>query len=443
MKKSVDVIRWIGVAIFGIMAMYSLSEKGFLGALLFLLGGTLIAPMDIVTRLRSKFKLNKALSIILAIMLLFGGALATPTSEIPNDTNISESVSDDTSQEEADNSTTDKNTDTSSQDDISESEDTTSKAETNSAKEESTSTPTTTTKTEDTTSNPTSSNVGSGNAESINLSNIPAYSGKAYVTVNNNVPNFSTAELKTVGYETYSNLDSLGRTRMALASVGKDTMPKANEERGSISSIKPSGWNQAKYDHVSGGWLYNRCHLIGWQLSAENANKKNLITGTKYLNISGMLPFENMVADYIKETGNHVAYRITPIYVGNNLLASGVQMEAYSVEDNGAGICFNIYCYNVQPGITINYADGSSSSSGSPSTSQNNTTSTPTTTTKPEVSTNNNQQETNSQTVYITETGTKYHSTKSCSGLSRAKAIYDSTLEDAQNKGLEPCSKCH
>ena len=199
-----------------------------------------------------------------------------------------------------------------------------------------------------------------GKNEEVTTSKIPAFSGKAFVVINGNVPSFSKDELKAVGYESYAALDNLGRTRTALASVGKDTMPKPDEERGSISSIKPSGWKQAKYSSVSGGWLYNRCHLIGWQLSAENANKGNLITGTKYLNIEGMLPFENMVADYIKETGNHVAYRITPIYEGDNLLASGVQMEAYSVEDDGEGICFNVYCYNVQPGININYATGES-----------------------------------------------------------------------------------
>ena len=195
---------------------------------------------------------------------------------------------------------------------------------------------------------------------SVTPSSIPAYSGKAYVVINNNQPSFNESELKTTGYETYSGLDSLGRCGMAIASVGKDTMPKENEERGSISSIKPSGWQQATYDNISGKYLYNRCHLIGWQLSAENANRGNLITGTKYLNVEGMLPFENMVADYIKETGNHVAYRIVPIYEGNNLLASGVQMEAYSIEDEGEGICFNVYCYNVQPGITIDYATGKS-----------------------------------------------------------------------------------
>lgn len=144
---------------------------------------------------------------------------------------------------------------------------------------------------------PTNS-VGSGSATALNLANIPVYSGRAYVAINNNVPNFSASELTTKGYEKYSNLDNLGRTRVAIASVGLDTMPGANEERTSISSIKPTGWQQAQYDCISGGWLYNRCHLIGWQLSAENANKSNLITGTKYLNISGMLPFENMVADY-------------------------------------------------------------------------------------------------------------------------------------------------
>lgn len=190
-------------------------------------------------------------------------------------------------------------------------------------------------------------------------SKIPAYSGKPYVVLNNNKPVFSKAELTTVAYEKYSPLDSLGRCGVAIASCGTELMPTG--ERGSISNIYPTGWRQAKYDSVSGKYLYNRCHLIGWQLSGENANNKNLITGTRYMNTAGMLPFENMVADYIKETDNHVAYRITPIFRGNNLLCSGVQMEAYSIEDDGEGICFNVYCYNVQPDITINYATGASS----------------------------------------------------------------------------------
>lgn len=188
------------------------------------------------------------------------------------------------------------------------------------------------------------------------------YTGKPYAIVNNNQPVFREEDLSTKGYENYSPLDNLGRCGTARAVCGTEIMPKPDEERGSISSIKPSGWKQAKYTGtVPNGYLWNRCHLIGWQLSAENANKCNLITGTRYMNVEGMLPFENMVADYIRETGNHVAYRVTPVYDGNNLVCSGVQLEAYSVEDKGDGICFNVYCFNVQPEITINYSDGSSS----------------------------------------------------------------------------------
>ena len=137
-------------------------------------------------------------------------------------------------------------------------------------------------------------------------------------------------------------------------------MPKANEERGSISSINPSGWKQAKYEGISGGWLWNRCHLIGWQLSAENANRENLITGTRYLNIEGMLPFENLVADYVQETKNHVMYRVTPLFDGDNLVAHGVLMEGWSVEDEGEGVQFCVYAYNAQPGILIDYQTGDS-----------------------------------------------------------------------------------
>lgn len=191
------------------------------------------------------------------------------------------------------------------------------------------------------------------------------YTGEPYVVVNNNQPVFCEADLSTKGYEKYSHLDDLGRCGVAIASCGQEIMPAYGEERGSISGIKPSGWKQAKYTGtVPNGYLWNRCHLIGWQLSAENANKRNLITGTRYMNTEGMLPFENMIADYIRETKNHVAYRVTPVYDGNNLVCSGVQLEAYSIEDKGDGICFNVYCFNVQPGITIDYTDGSSSLSG-------------------------------------------------------------------------------
>ena len=196
------------------------------------------------------------------------------------------------------------------------------------------------------------------------VSDAPAFSGKAYVAINGNTPFFTTNQITAESYEFYSELDDLGRCGLTVASIGVDMMP--TEDRESISSVKPSGWQSAKYDTsiVSGGYLYNRAHLIGFQLCGENANDRNLITGTRYLNIDGMLPFENMVADYVKETENHVLYRVTPIYTGDNLVAEGVLMEGWSVEDNGEGICFCIYAYNVQPGIVIDYATGKSCLSG-------------------------------------------------------------------------------
>ena len=198
-----------------------------------------------------------------------------------------------------------------------------------------------------------------GNSGAFDLSAIPAYSGQPYVAVNNNVPFFSDADLTDVSFESYGDLDALGRCSVAYASVGTDTMP--TEKRGNIGQVKPTGWHTVKYDIVDGKYLYNRCHLIGYQLTAENANKNNLITGTRYLNVDGMLLFENMVADYIKETNNHVLYRVTPIFTGDNLLADGVLMEAESVEDNGEGISYNVFCYNVQPGVKIDYVTGDSS----------------------------------------------------------------------------------
>lgn len=200
--------------------------------------------------------------------------------------------------------------------------------------------------------------VSAASSKKITLSNLPAYSGQAYVELNNNVPGFKKSELTTKSFERYSELDNLGRCGVAYANIGTDIMP--TEERGAIGMIKPSGWHTVKYDVVDGKYLYNRCHLIGYQLSGENANELNLITGTRYFNIEGMLPFENEVADYVKDTDNHVLYRVTPVFDGDNLLADGVQMEAYSVEDKGKGICFNVFCYNVQPQIEIDYSDGSS-----------------------------------------------------------------------------------
>lgn len=191
-----------------------------------------------------------------------------------------------------------------------------------------------------------------------NLQDIPFYVSQPYVEINNNVPLFEDGDLTTESFERYSELDSLGRCGVAYANISRETMP--TEKRGSIGQVKPSGWQTVKYDFVDGKYLYNRCHLIGYQLSGENANEKNLITGTRYMNTEGMLPFENMVADYVKETNHHVLYRVTPLYDGHDLVASGVVMEAKSVEDNGAAIEFHIFVYNVQPNVTIDYATGKS-----------------------------------------------------------------------------------
>lgn len=188
------------------------------------------------------------------------------------------------------------------------------------------------------------------------FSALPPYSGEPYISVCGGDPDFSEDEITSVSYEYYSELDALGRCGVCIASVGQDIMP--TEKRGSIGQVKPTGWHTVKYDFVDGKYLYNRCHLIGFQLTGENANRRNLITGTRYLNVEGMLPFENMVADYVKETGNHVMYRVTPIFVGDELLARGVHIEAESVEDGGDGIMFNVFCYNVQPGVVLDYATG-------------------------------------------------------------------------------------
>lgn len=193
---------------------------------------------------------------------------------------------------------------------------------------------------------------------SYTIDNIPSYDGASYVVLNNNEPNFEEKDFTDQSFENYSNLDKLGRCGVAFANIGKDLMP--TKERESIGMIKPSGWHTVKYDNVDGKYLYNRCHLIGYQLTGENANEKNLITCTRYMNTKGMLDFENKVADYIKETNNHVLYRVTPVFDGDNLVATGVIMEAESVEDRGKGIKFNVFVYNIQTGIEIDYKTGES-----------------------------------------------------------------------------------
>lgn len=195
------------------------------------------------------------------------------------------------------------------------------------------------------------------------LSDVSKFKKKAYVKVHDNKPYFKDYMLKAKSFEKYSPLDDLGRCGTAAACIDQDIMP-GGKPRGSISEVKPTGWHTYRYKGISGGYLYNRCHLIGYQLTAENANKRNLITGTRYLNVDGMLPFENMVADYIRETGNHVLYRVTPEFSGDDLEARGVLMEARSVEDDGEGIEYCVYCYNNQPGVKINYKTGTSTGTG-------------------------------------------------------------------------------
>lgn len=268
-------------------------------------------------------------------------------------------------------------------------------------------------------------NINQNMPDQDETSDIPEFFGDPYCVLNNNVPDFNTPA-SAEPFENYSDLDDLGRCGVAYACLGLETMPAAGEKRDSISSVKPSGWKNNDYgDLVDGGYLYNRCHLIGWQLSAENANFKNLITGTRYLNIEGMLPFENMVADYIKETENHVLYRVTPIYNGDDLVAQGVEMEAMSVEDNGASILFDVFCYNVQPGVDIDYATGDNWLTGDKAPSSN------------------SKEEGHS---YILNIASKKFHEPNCSGASKIGADnrreYTGSREDLLSQGYEACGIC-
>ena len=282
----------------------------------------------------------------------------------------------------------------------------------------------------------------------ISLNDIPEYSGTPYVAINNNVPFFSETDYTTDAFETYSDLDSLGRCGVAYANICVEIMP--TEERGSIGSVKPTGWHTVKYDCVDGKYLYNRCHLIGFQLAGENANEKNLITGTRYLNVDGMLPFENLVADYVKETQNHVLYRVTPIFEGENLVASGILMEAYSVEDNGEGITFCTYCYNVQPGIVIDYATGDSVEDGTVPENTEKVEETATEQPAEEVSEPDSitaEVATPTSEQYVLNTNTKKFHRPSCSSIKQMKDSnkqeVTATREDIISMGYDPCKKCN
>ena len=256
------------------------------------------------------------------------------------------------------------------------------------------------------------------------VEDVPDYSGEPYVEINDNQPEFEEYELTTVPFEDYSELDELGRCGEAEACVGEETMP--TEDRESISSVEPTGWENEKYDNVDGGYVYNRCHLIGYQLTGENANEENLITGTRYMNTEGMLPFENEVAEYLHETENHVMYRVTPVFEGDNLVASGVQMEAESVEDDGEGVCFNVYVYNVQPDITIDYVTGvnwADANGGSSSTGQS-----------------------SEEQTYILNKNTKKFHNPDCSGVDdikkKNKSEFTGTRDALIEEGYEPCGRC-
>jgi len=263
-----------------------------------------------------------------------------------------------------------------------------------------------------------SSNQESGIA--FNINDVPTYSGDAYCYVNNNVPYFSDNELTTEPFETYSDLDSLGRCGTAYANICTDIMP--TEERGEIGQVKPSGWHTVKYDIVDGKYLYNRCHLIAYSLAGENANVKNLITGTRYLNITGMTGFENKVANYVESTNHHVLYRVTPIFEGNNLLTTGVLMEGRSVEDNTISFC--VFCYNVQPGVVIDYTTGDSSLDESV-----------------------NQVDEISNATYILNSNTMKFHKPTCSSVTKMseknKMEFNGTREEAINMGYSPCKNCN
>ena len=284
------------------------------------------------------------------------------------------------------------------------------------------------------------------------LREIPAYSGTPYTEVNGNQPYFTEEELTTQSFETYSELDSLGRCGVAYANVGQDLMP--TEPRGEIGAVKPTGWHLVKYDNVDGKYLYNRCHLIAYMLAAENANPQNLITGTRYLNVQGMLPFETKVCDYVKNTGNHVLYRVTPIFDGDNLLADGVLMEAYSVEDAGEGISFCVFAYNVQPGIGIDYATGDNWAEGSgtyqstvASVAEETPVPQPETDTAVQITPESSVSQESRETTYVLNTNTKKFHYPTCSSVDdmkeKNKQIYTGSRDEVINMGYVPCKGCN
>ena len=274
----------------------------------------------------------------------------------------------------------------------------------------------------------TQSDTFTSNDLPFDLSDIPSYSGSPYCEVNNNQPFFQADKLTTESFKQFSELDSLGRCGVAFACIGTDSLP--TEERGAIGMIKPSGWHTVRYDDIiEDKYLYNRCHLIAFELSGENANPQNLITGTRYMNIKGMLPIENRVHSYVENTNQHVMYRVTPVFEGDNLVATGVLMEGYSVEDDGEGICFNVFCYNVQPHIKINYADGTSEIAF-----------------LPELEKTTEVANDDSAITYVLNTNTKKFHYPYCDSVNemkeKNKQVFTGTREEANEMGYSPCGRC-
>ena len=433
MKKKLRIGAWLfSIFLFTGALVYMPSVSSFI----FLALGIVNLPIKAMDSLWDRLlKGKRNIKVIIVAVIFFIGCTIAPTLETETNKDLppieTETVTEITTETETAQSTEEQNA-----------------TEVNTEKE-------TTGKKEETETKDIESHIDDGSKplDNISLDSIPAYDSAPYVVINNNNPFFTDEELTTTAFEEYSELDSLGRCGVAYANVCKEIMP--TEKRGEIGSVKPSGWHTVKYDCVDGKYLYNRCHLIGYQLSGENANAKNLITGTRYLNVDGMLPFENMVADYVKETNNHVLYRVTPIFSGDNLVASGVLMEAKSVEDDGAGILFNVYCYNMQPGVDINYSTGDSSLSQETAaenttsigisndngTSSNETTTpadTPAVESDPEPTVTNVAPSTD--IVYITDTGKKYHNA-GCRYLS--DSCHEISKTDAEAQGYEPCKVCH
>ena len=304
---------------------------------------------------------------------------------------------------------------------------------------------------------------GELSAPDVSLDDIPEYDGESTVELNGGKPYFDESDFGGEGYEEYSSLDSEGRCGVCEAVVGTETMP--TEKRGEIGMVKPTGWHTVRYDWVDGKYLYNRCHLIGYQLTGENANTKNLITGTRSMNVEGMEPYENEVADYVRDTGNHVLYRVTPLFEGDDLVAEGVVMEAQSVEDNGDGVEFCVFCYNEEPGVEIDYAtgdnwadgtiegDGSSGSSGTTSgssSSKGGSSSSSSSGSSNDSSISSSSSESSGDTSatcnYILNTNSMKFHKPSCDSVKKMsdhnKKEFTGTRDEVIAEGYSPCGAC-